>query len=1258
MDVGRTCPQYQEFGTLFAESKGLQRALCKYFATIIDLCKHIVLFSRKRFIAQLPNLVLPFDAAFSDMQTSLRRLSDAVRDEVALASSKHQKEESCLNADERKENARFRALATRFRDQSLAGARRTNRQYLRHLRSDFLGRLSNYNHVTTWKQSRSKGTVMWILEEDAYKEWKTVSSSRILRLVGNLGSGKTVLMANVVADLVLKSHVTVSYFFCRFDDAASLKARTVMGSLARQLLLDVEFQAPESVSNATNVDDVVEFLLNVLLRESERNNIVCLDGLDECEDSERDQILSALERLSSTPKLNLKIFYSTRADTQQVTGQLLTPCKTIFMSGVDKSVEISEYIQTSLEQRLERKQLTLGDPNLILRIREELERKADGMYLWVYFQLESLCVQTTDHDIIQTLDDLPRDMHETYTRILSRIKSRTSLARKIFEIVAVAERPLSTEELREALMVEPGKLTLKADSLINDISKAVAQCGGSLLVVDEEDSTVQFVHVSVRQFFTGGIKEEFDIAQYHIDAKQATLDFGVRCVTYLNLGVFNTQLSRAGNPASWKGISPAKIMKNSLPEDSMSTKLALSLLKGGKGANCDIAKQLERVAALVNPSTELTYAFLPYAKASVLTHTKELLDCDAELDSMFYKIFNGYLPFVPKPWSDKDGETLGGNAISWAVDHDHLGLIYRVLRSNASGRDYDGLGGTERFKNVHERVLGELLRLGFARQRMEVLRFILRSVHMERDFMRSLLFPIIACDSALLEEWKRNINLAEITIPLDSLKTGLLERYEIMLKPRMMSYYNNALQTHEINTAWDPFALAAASNNVAAIDLIKMSGEGMFGNLDAMKKIQLLQVLLRGLREAACRSHVVMFKHLLSAFPLHLYRQEESEVLDAEYDEYGWTPLHYAATLPDSTVYLTLRDECYDTKTFVDAGLTPEQIFSVANSQPRPVYDIDATKKLAIELHASVPQPEPDNAMRQEKARQTGADRSGMRLFARRRVRKPKVFEAPEVSDVSDVFEDFGGFGCFPQVQTAELSADSYSPPHNESTSSVFTDSMHCNRRQHAMAHESYLNRSKDQSSTEVYATLDPAKFLHLPPWDTTSPALQSKNFSGKETPVDWCAFDSKAYSTSAGAFRKSEVKALDGIEDVVTHPLRRVPFSDIGDKDSPNMFATSKRHSIPVPFSTYVYSLDNNNDFQAQALRGQSSALEAQTALIRASRSTANKKPWWENPLLVFLMFVLWPSIVVCCLVYMIQRPERTWHGNGQCIWDDLMDL
>lgn len=1226
MDVGRTCPQYQEFGTLFAESKGLQRALCEYFAAIIGLCKHIVLFSRKPFIAQLPKLVLPFDATFSEIQSTLRRLSGAVRDEVALASSKHQKEQSALNAEERKESSNFRALAARFKDQSLSETRRTNKQYVQHLRSDFLNKLTHYNHVTTWKQARSKGSVRWILENDSYVQWKSGFAPGTLRLIGNLGSGKTVLVANVVADLALQKHVTVGYFFCRFNDAESLKARTVIGSLARQLLSDIEFHAPEIISNVADVDDLVEFLLNVLSCNTERKSVICLDGLDECEQSERDQILSALGRMSAASKLNLKIFYSARPDSIQATGSLLDPYDTISMSGIAKGVEIAEYIQSSLERRLERKELILGDPSLILRIRDELGEKANGMYLWVYFQLESICEQTTDENIIQTLENLPRDMHETYSRILSRIKRRTALAHKIFETIAVSERPLSTEELREALAIEPGKPILKVGSLVNDISKTLAQCGGSLLVVDEEDSTVRFVHESVRQFFINGIMEDSEIAQYRIAMKKATMDLGLCCVTYLNLGVFNTQLTKARNPAHWKEVSPKKIIKASLPNDSVTARLALSFLRGGKDTDCDITKQLERVAALTNPLTELTHAFLSYAKLYIFTHTKELLKCDSELDSMFYKTFNGYLPFVPKPWTSDDGETLGNNAMLWAVDHDHLGLLDRILRPSASDHQVSHIDDKKVVSGVHRQVLHDLLGRAFIRRKVEVLRFILKTIYLEPEILQGLLYPVIACGDELLEEWTEQGGRIESMEagPYNSKNNGL-KKYEIGLSPRVMRLQNYQIQTVEFETEWNTFAFSAACNNIAAINLVRESVA-----LKSMSKDRILQLLLSGLREAACRGLVPMFKHLLASFPINLYRQIESKVSRDEYDANGWTPLYYAATLPDPGIYQSLRDKYEGSEAYGGIALSPGLVFSLANRHALPLYKFDQTEKEVAPVDVSKKAVEAMWQRVEAESRLTANDRSRRRLFVRR---APKKQTAAEVALLPNAVESNAVESNVVESNAVESNAVELSAEAELTGSLRMLATLSGTFFGGAPQVGPYRSQDKsfdlaDRISRRHQAETAPGAggkvaceccrdLLHLPALDTAIQAPKTKTSSVETTPVDWYVADAKTdglpTQNMSGRTLREDDAALEPRKDVVPRPR-----ADLRSKE-------------------------NRNN---------------QAVLIRTSQAAANGRPWWENPFLVFVMFVLWPSILVCGMVYALQRPERGFYGNGQCVWDELVDL
>lgn len=68
---------------------------------------------------------------------------------------------------------------------------------------------------------------------------------------------------------------------------------------------------------------------------------------------------------------------------------------------------------------------------------------------------------------------------------------------QIFKLVAVAYRPLITEELREALSVIPGYTIWNPIWLLNDIYLALACCG-SLITVDKEEPTVRLVYYSVK----------------------------------------------------------------------------------------------------------------------------------------------------------------------------------------------------------------------------------------------------------------------------------------------------------------------------------------------------------------------------------------------------------------------------------------------------------------------------------------------------------------------------------------------------------------------------------------------------------------------------------------------------------------------------------------------------------------------------------------------------------------------------------------
>ena len=84
----------------------------------------------------------------------------------------------------------------------------------------------------------------------------------------------------------------------------------------------------------------------------------------------------------------------------------------------------------------------------------EVQLTGNDRYLWVEFQMLALCSERTDKAILKALKSLPKDLSETFSRILKRIERSknidTLLYKKILGIVAAAQRLLQLGEPREA----------------------------------------------------------------------------------------------------------------------------------------------------------------------------------------------------------------------------------------------------------------------------------------------------------------------------------------------------------------------------------------------------------------------------------------------------------------------------------------------------------------------------------------------------------------------------------------------------------------------------------------------------------------------------------------------------------------------------------------------------------------------------------------------------------------------------------------
>ena len=373
MRIGRTCPRYQDFGLLYPESTRLQSALCEYFAVIVDLCKQAVLFLNKRFRSQLLSSILnPFELEFGGLYRDLENLASGIRDELSLASKQAQQIEAA-------EMSKFRALGKNFADTSARDLEKARTRKKKKAELLFLNACSVYDHEKYWKQARKQGNTRWICHDERYKQWKQEKQSSTLWCTGILGSGKTVLSANVVEDLKITTLEVVAYFFCKHDEVESLQTRTIIGSIARQIFDHVKPDFVEAIaeirSGTIDTDQVLGYIQKLLPSNSHKYFII-IDGLDECEEKETRMVLQYLKQLLAFKQV-FQVYCSSRPDVFHQISALLKPQWNVFMS--QTSPDMVEYVESTLEQRLESESFFVGNPAIILTIRDALLEKAHGM---------------------------------------------------------------------------------------------------------------------------------------------------------------------------------------------------------------------------------------------------------------------------------------------------------------------------------------------------------------------------------------------------------------------------------------------------------------------------------------------------------------------------------------------------------------------------------------------------------------------------------------------------------------------------------------------------------------------------------------------------------------------------------------------------------------------------------------------------------------------------------------------------------------
>ncbi|GJN86468.1 hypothetical protein PLIIFM63780_010048 [Purpureocillium lilacinum] len=617
MQVGLSAPRYDRLALLFPQSKRLVSCMSEYYIVVVRFCHQLAMMQKKSAIQQL--------VSFTD-DLSLK----AIRKDLDTWAASIKEEIETLKTEE--QTSHLRQLMRSSDSESHRRKLKTNLRVLR--------MCSNYDYKASWKKLRKVGASTLFRQSPQYLDWLQQKGPPTLLCRGRLGSGKSVCLASIVDDLNLVQRdegIPVAFFFCRHDIKESLQMHTVIASLAYQLLRGFsDLSSCLEIVDSTAEDLELSDIMNMLMRAKPRDFVArfVLDGLDECDESKRRDILDLLYFLQS--KFTLLVCISLREGSENLSlkDSNIFNNSSVFVIP-EENPDIYSFIESELERRLECRSLNIGRPELILEIQSSLSTKAKGMFLWVALQIDSLCAARTDEAIRQALADLPGDLPETYLRILKKSASAApEYQTLILKLILSARRPMTGDEFREALSVKPGDATWHPVHVINNVNSVLACCG-SLVSVDEETSTVELIHGSVKQFLNGNFAKWDD--RYVKLAPNAETTMADIVITYLNYGVFESQISTAVVPTVESAEMPSKIIR-SIDSAVMVRNVALRLLrnKNRPKASYDLGKMLHNLQGEV--AHENPFSFYDYAKTFWARHIWRTSLGNAAIQSLQVKL--------------------------------------------------------------------------------------------------------------------------------------------------------------------------------------------------------------------------------------------------------------------------------------------------------------------------------------------------------------------------------------------------------------------------------------------------------------------------------------------------------------------------------------------------------------------------------------------------------------------------------------------
>lgn len=417
------------------------------------------------------------------------------------------------------------------------------------------------DYLDTVLDLRHPTTGFWLIQSDTFQAWLRERGSR-LWLSGIPSAGKTIFSGLIVEECFASMTAnTVAYFYCDYKNQSSQTIVNIVSALAGQIamkhesgfqLLKLYYESlhpRDQMGRQPKAKELVK-LIHEMVSNIDDVRIV-IDGLDECGEHTR-EATEWLYKLVCYPQSTISFLLLSRDD--PAIRESLYDISWSHIEITAHTEDIEHYVRTEIEQRMTNNRLRIRSDSLKDLIVKQLISRAQGMYekwlflrqhlltnssltrfRWVSCQLDHLCELTSDSQRRQALEKLPETLHETYERILLRIKKPTlPLVIRTLQWLVYGSPKLRAEALLEALSIDDESkiLDFEARPTEDDLQ---FYCSSFIRRTGEY---FELAHFTVQEFF-----QNLDMEASHLSALRITPAttnlLASRCLSYLTSPVFD-----------------------------------------------------------------------------------------------------------------------------------------------------------------------------------------------------------------------------------------------------------------------------------------------------------------------------------------------------------------------------------------------------------------------------------------------------------------------------------------------------------------------------------------------------------------------------------------------------------------------------------------------------------------------------------------------------------------------------------------------